>query len=311
MKKLTSLFSLLIVALLSLNAQEYVPFPTKNVNWNIFYDGTCEEAPPEKALIRYTLQGDTTLNGYTYTLLCREKGDTINPTVTPIGGLREEDKRIYFVGNPTDIYYNKFYAEYEYLLYDFNVEIGDTIYHIPGEQDYFKSAVLDIDSILIGDSYRKRYMVDNNWFYHQFDEIVEGIGSIKNGLLGHITDIPTCGTHYWEHICFREDGLVKYLNPNFDECFPSYLLNAMEDLVLHQDIEITPNPFNYELRITNRTHKTQLTFYLLDMQGKTMVKQPINSQEEVININVLPGIYIAQIIDNEGNVLIAKKLIKQ
>ncbi len=309
MKKFASLFTLLIAGFLSLNAQEYVPFPTQNVNWNIFYNGTCEEAPPEKVLIRYTLRGDTILNGHTYTLLCRERGDTLNPTVTPIGGLREENKRIYFIGYPDNIYNNKFYEEYEYLLYDFNVEIGDTIYHDQG--DGFKSIVLDIDSILIGDSYRKRYMVDNHHAYHQFDEIVEGIGSVISGLLGHITDIPTCGTHYWEHICFRENGVVQYLNPNFDECFPSYLLNAVEDLVLHQDIEITPNPFSHELRITNRTHKTQLTFYLLDMQGKMIMKKSVHAQDETLYINANPGIYIVQLVDESGNVLVSKKLIKR
>ncbi len=107
------------------------------------------------------------------------------------------------------------------LLYDFTAQVGDTVHH--SGKAAFRSIILEIDSIQIGGEYRKRYKVDNGWFYHNPDYIVEGIGSIQNGLLGHISDIPLCGTHYWEHVCFSEGGIVKYKNPAYSDCYADTL----------------------------------------------------------------------------------------
>lgn len=200
-------------------SQNYVPFPTENVNWNVYYRGTCNEMEPvDTILLRYALHGDTTINDVVYNKLCLESGDTANPIIQPIGGIREEDRKIYYRGQ--DILGGS--QEEELLLYDFTVQIGDTIKH--DSYGVFHSVVLDVDSIIINGNYRKQFEVKLSGFYHSPDFVVEGIGSIKNGLIGHISDIPTCGSHYWEHVCFKENGIVKYLNPSFDGCFPANLL---------------------------------------------------------------------------------------
>jgi hypothetical protein len=222
MKQTTAILGLILLINLGLKSQDYVPFPTGNVNWNVFYAGTCNETPPDTVLIRYTIHGDTTINETRYAKLCIESGDTIHPKIQGIGGLREADKKIYYIGQTIIAGGN----DKEYLLYDFSKQIGDTVKH--DSYGEFFSVVLDIDSVLIGESYRKRFKVDNHWYYQNPDYLIEGIGSVKNGLLGHITNIPTCGSHYWEHICFRENGIVKYLNPTFNDCFPSDLLTGIE-----------------------------------------------------------------------------------
>jgi len=165
MKQMTLIFALILIINQSLKCQNYVPFPTENVNWNVFYAGTCSETPPDTVLIRYTIHGDTTINEIQYSKLCIESGDTANPTIQGIGGLRENDKKIYYRGQTIIDGSN----DEEYLLYDFTKQIGDTIKHdLYGE---FYSVILDIDSVEIGDSYRKRYKVDNHWFYQNPDYI--------------------------------------------------------------------------------------------------------------------------------------------
>ncbi|MCK4920278.1 MAG: T9SS type A sorting domain-containing protein [Bacteroidales bacterium] len=204
--------------------QDYIPFPTQNASWNIYLESTCEnDSPTDTFLLRYSILGDTTINEKTYHKLVLEKGDTINPTLEPIGGIREEGKKVYFYGQG----FLRNDPGEELLLYDFNVQIGDTIKH--SSDGPWKSIVLDIDSIQIGDHYRKRYKVDNGWIYHNPDYIIEGIGSVLNGLLGHISDIPTCGTHYWEHVCFRENEQILYLNPNYLDCNAGINTNSIID----------------------------------------------------------------------------------
>lgn len=305
MKKTIIILGMALIVNLSLKGQDYIPFPTENVNWNVFYAGTCEEAPPDTVLIRYTIHGDTTINEIQYSKLCIESGDTANPKIQGIGGLREIDKKVYYRGQ-TVMGYDTYE---EYLLYDFTKQIGDTIIH--DTQGGFYSVILDIDSILIGDNYRKRYKVDNHWFYQNPDYIIEGIGSVKNGLLGHISDFPTCGYHYWEHVCFRENGVVKYLNPSFNDCFPSYLLAGIGQPDYKTCLNIYPNPFSSEIQIDNKFNSQDLIFKLIDINGKTLIEKRISGVTISLDINVNSGLYNALILDKNEKILISKKIIKK
>ena len=305
MKQTTLILGLILITNQSLKSQDYVPFPTENVNWNVFYTGTCDDAPPVPTLLRYTIHGDTTINEIQYLKLCLETGDTINPKVRTIGGLRERDKKIYYRGETILGSGN----DEEYLLYDFTKQIGDTIKH--ASYGGFYSVILNIDSVEIGDSYRKRYLVDNHWLYQNPDYIIEGIGSVANGLLGHISDITTCGTHYWEHICFRENGIVKYINPSFEDCFPSNLLSEVTPLYYEKAFEIFPNPFHNEIQIENKLNHQDLTFKLIDINGKTLIEKNINNNKITLDLNINSGLYNALIVDKNGMILMTKKVIKE
>ncbi len=304
MKQLIFTIATILTFTTGLKSQNYVPFPTENVNWNVYYVGTCEEKAPDTTLLRYTIHGDTTINEVAYKKLCLESGDTINPIVKAIGGIREKDKKIYYNGrtilSSTD---NK-----EYLLYDFTKQIGDTIKHNP--QGWFYSVILDIDSIMIDGTYRKRYEVDNHWYYQNPDYIVEGIGSVKNGLLGHISDIPTCGTHYWEFVCFSENNEVKYLNPSFNDCFPDNYLMGVNLTKTDTQIKIYPNPVDQNLQIENSTNEN-LSIKIIDINGCSIIEQQLNEPKKVIKLEVKPGVYNVLITNKIGQIMMTKKIIKQ
>jgi hypothetical protein len=304
MKHLICTIAAILTFTIGLKSQNYIPFPTENVNWNVYYRGTCHERPPDTILLRYTIRGDTTINDISYKKLCLERGDTINPIIEAIGGIREKDKKIYYNGKT--IYSST--DEEEYLLYDFTKQIGDTIKHNP--QGWFFSVILDIDSIMIDGTYRKRYEVDNHWFYQNPDYIIEGIGSVKNGLLGHISDIPTCGTHYWEHICFKENGVVKYMNPNFDDCFPDNLLMGAKFVKSDTQIKIYPNPVDQNLQIEKNTNEN-LSIKIIDIYGRTIIERHINDIKTIIKLDIKPGVYNGLITNKDGQILITPKIIKQ
>jgi hypothetical protein len=54
-----------LIFTVGLKGQNYVPFPTENVNWNVNYVGTCQERAPDTILIRYTIHRDT-INDISY-----------------------------------------------------------------------------------------------------------------------------------------------------------------------------------------------------------------------------------------------------
>lgn len=285
---------------LSISGQDYIPFPIKNANWNIYLETTCDNnSPPDTFLLRYTIDGDTTFNEKIYNKLYVEQGDIVNPKMEAVGGIREEDKRVYyfgqcFLGSET---------EQEYLLYDFNVQIGDTIMHSSDGQ--WKSIVLNIDSIQITDHFRKRFRVDNGWFYHNPDYIVEGIGSVINGLLGHISDIPICGTHYWEHVCYQENGQVLYQNPTYVDCYAGVNLSSIESFKRF-NISFFPNPFHEYIQVNIPNEEKDLSLKIYNAQGQLIVEKKIIETHSQILIPGPLGIYIAILMDTEGQVYCEK-----
>jgi len=205
--------------------QKYVPFPTENAEWNAMYSSYSEGTGHRTISIsNYSLKGDTIINGVTYKNVCLNIGSNETPVYVGIGGLREDNKRVYYIGG---VYPSSSYAanrqqikrikdcdysenvqtEGEMLLYDFNLKVGDNV-----RLGYYDSYIFSIDSILIGNSYRKRYNTG-------YDVIVEGIGSIQKGLLGSLIQVPTCGAGMsWEFVCFSQNGECVYKNPAYKEC---------------------------------------------------------------------------------------------
>ena len=304
MKQLVFLIATFFTFSTGLKSQNYVPFPTEKVHWNVLYIGTCEERPPDTTILRYTIHGDTTINNITYRKLCLESGDTMNPKIRGIGGIREANKKIYYNGET--VTFNT--DSKEYLLYDFTKQIGDTIKHNP--QGYFYSVVLDIDSVLIDGAYRKRYKIYSHSFGEHTDYIIEGIGSVVNGLLGNISEVPTCGYHYWKFICFKENDNLLYLNPSFTDCQASNFLMSSNLPMRDSQIKIYPNPVTNELQIEMHTDKDRI-LKIINMDGRSILEKHLSDMRSVVKLNVSPGLYQVIIINQVGQTMLTQTIIKR
>jgi len=204
------------------SGQKYVPFPTENAEWNIGFCSAPQDfqLAVECNMLNYSLAGDTIINNLNY------KKVSLNKSLT-VGFIREENKKIYYIGSGftnSGISYSpqmlekiracspSFIKSYdmEYLLYDFNVKSGDDVTW-GMESDH----VVKIDSVLIGNSYRKRYTLRNYG-----DVIIEGIGSVLKGLLSSVSPVPMCSDYIssWNHICFSQNGQTVYKNPDYVDC---------------------------------------------------------------------------------------------
>jgi len=300
LKRLVSILTIAILTSSFSFCQEYKPFPTSDAIWSVFLISGCDnDSPSDTSLLRYSIQGDTVYNEVEYKKLMVTRGDTTNPITEFAGGFREESKRIYYLGQD---FIGPGEGE-ELLLYDFNVEVYDTIFH--DNYGSRKSIVLEIDSVMIDDQYRIRYKVDNGWWYHREDFIIEGMGSIINGLLGHITMIPTCGYHYWEHVCYTENGQVLYKNPVFTDCFAGVNLSGIEPTEVH-GIRVFPNPFGKYFEVSIPEIRKNMTLEIHNITGQLISEMEILETNFQVEIEEPAGIYILSILDGNEQILRAK-----
>jgi len=315
MKK--KVFYILILSVLPLfaPAQEYVPFPTKNTIWSeYFFD---DAFLPARVYHYFALKdNDTIINNLEYhKLYC--SFDTVFTEDDLCGGLREENKRVY--------YYSLKYLDYEILnepvpvdteiiLYDFNLQLGDTIasdvYRIRGCEEFpCEIYLVHVDSILIGGEYRKQYNF-GLYFKNQYDIFqdpwVEGVGNLS-GLLSDIGSRPTSNWNSWL-ICMIEDGDVLYHYSG--NCYNSNE-NSVQILENNSEIKIAPNPVESALKVDfGNSDYQKLT--LSDLSGRP-VRQYLVDGLKTLTIEregLTKGIYLLSAFDRAGSLQTLKILFK-
>jgi len=162
-----------------------------------------------------------------------------------LGIIREQDKRIYYD-------YSQDQLDSFYLLYDFNVEVGDTIDHWWGIYTNWGpevTTIAAIDSIEMCGKTRRRFLT-NYYFELGIISFIEGIGS-DAGLIPRYD--------YFE----SGSQLMCYSDEN---CAPCLLINDVNE-VAESAVKVYPNPFKENIFIdTEAAHfsiKTDKSYGLL------------------------------------------------
>lgn len=160
-------------------AQAYTPFPAGNAVWTVTFNSSdCILWFPEMAVqtYRYALVGDTLIAGAAY-LKCSvvEACGTCceaAPVFGYIGAVRDDTvaRKVFIV--PPDSFS-------EVVLYDFSVEVGDTIEQAFPIGACSPQVVQWIDSVEVGGSFRRRYHLQGPCWPN---EVVEGVGSLTGPL---------------------------------------------------------------------------------------------------------------------------------
>ena len=296
------LFTIIFLSILNAKAQTsvYHPFPDSNAVWRVDWGAAyCALYNYPQAKYQYEVQGDTLLGTNVYHKIIRVFGYGFficGPTENGyMGGLREDTilHKIYFV--PKD-------SIQEELLYNFNLALGDTV------RGYYLETfsgnnliVTDIDSILIGTTYRKRFKCEVNYPLHT-NYLVEGIGNITTGLLEppEIMDLTPL------LCCFSVNGTPVYIVYS-----PCELPNSIIQTDKEFSYSLFPNPAVNELTILNAGVKAQ-NIEIYDMLGKKCISPILykGREEARIDVSLLgKGIYFVRLHSEKG--IIIKKLIKQ
>ncbi|GEM_PF-1706875 len=188
------------------------------------------------------------------------------------GFIREtEDAKVYFL--PVN-------EKQEWLLYDFGLNVGDSIY------TDWNDSYLYMDSIVTDETNKKIYYVR---FQNQSIQWIEEVGSNIGLLMERITgglQIFTC--------CFRDEELI-YRLPEYSSC----------DITLSNEVNKMPVPFNLypnpaseKINIEiNKSPTNALTGKIIAIDGTTIKSFKIdNKPNYILDVHSLyPGLYFIQI----------------
>jgi len=246
----------------------------------------------------YQLNGDTLIGNINYfnvlvteiyTIIYQSGSTIINDLHYYADPIREENNAIYA--------FNRIKNE-EYLLYDFNLAIGDTI----KTGSCLKNNVIRIDSVYLGLEPRKRFHLPGP----DFSTLIEGIGSTWGFYYQACNDYLPPGPQKLQ--CYCQDGNCIQFDPTYD-C--NSLITKTEDIPFY-NVAITPNPFQDEIKVQYETVPNELlSLSIVDPMGKMILGRMLNSSEpfEIIKVTDLPpGIYFIHIHNKKAGTI--KKMVK-
>jgi len=223
------------------------------------------------------------------------------------------------------------YTQSEYLLYDFGMQPGDTLF----DRNGLVATVLQSVCDTVMDKTRKiftfsKYAYDSssqeyNGFhgYVATEVWIEGIGALRGGLFRPLYDYSTGGDYsigYRGLICYFEGVNLIYHYPDFDRCYYNGMASPPSDLsipdvkaqlgVLTQNI---PNPFTVQTEIkyyvANGVKEAYICIY--DMQGKMLKKISAAPGQNSIMIQgstLAAGMYLYSLVV-DGQEIDAKRMI--
>lgn len=281
----------------------YHPFPDSNAVWNVNYSlYWCNLFDPFNEQYSYLIDGDTTINSTTYHKIISPFIEKTIPTCTSYvnrsgykGCIRQDTtlKQVYLIPGSNNV---------EEILYDFSLQVGDTL-----NGYLFQSCpaivVISIDSILIDNSFRKRWWVMPTFLESDSSSIIEGIG-FSIGLFEYsciFIDGPTTLL-----TCFRQNGNTLY--PNFSTTCDIITTNSNIP-ELNSTFSFYPNPFHSTATFNSNTLKAKLKIY--NTFGKIERIETIISHSITINRNGLSdGIYFYQLVNENGLIANGKFIIE-
>lgn len=245
--------------------------------WNVYYPPTFD---PNYSTSIFSVGNDTILDGESYHKLMLKQNETGSESIFNNTYLREDTTKKVFI---------KYGDAPESVLYDFGMELGDTI----ANSFYCSMKVVAIDSVQLNNGEaRKRYQFEGIESAYNTTYWIEGIGSIL-GLDSHffnfcLFDVPA------QLLCFYQNEELLYpANP------PSCFLTDIDELD-EVDFKIYPNPFHDKIIIEN-ANKTFTEVMIYNTMGQ-MVKQIKfkSSKVEISLAEIEQGIYYLALADEKG-----------
>ncbi len=300
MKHYTTILISAIVMLLmpfGTKAQNYVPFPDSGGLWKetywwqpspFFYNGIGDTY----------IEGDTVINDTVYHKVYNLRrdvfcSDSIISEPEYDGALREDtiNQKVYYRGiiNASD-----------QLLYDYSLEIGDTL-QTNMYTPYYGVYVTAIDTITTFDGVHRRiWYLDSEEPFDGWPQIIEGIGS-TSGLHG--------GTEpYWEGwnelLCFSVNGEEVWRSFR-DTCYvitdTCATVGINETVYSETKIKYYPNPVGTSSTVSFEFNQIQTVdnyLWIFDLFGQKIAHTKFQDNSLTITSPSSKGLYMVKIFVN-------------
>ncbi len=282
------------------DCQKYTPFHLENSEWLESVVYPAFGLGDGGAAWKYRTRNDTIVNGLVYwnltkTNLCKywpdQHGKPVYSTTLDlheklIGGLRESDKKVYYLN---------YTSNEEIILYDFDFEIGDIIHY--GSNDF----TIILEELAPVSGHRQFKVVNNNsWSFPQItSSLTQGIGS-SYGLFGSYEG----GLQDLE--CFKLQNVP--ITPYCGVVCQGFVPTSVTEKEI-PDIVIVPNPAENSIFLTN-TDVPIATVEIFRSSGEPASRLTSENMNEIDISAYPPGIYFIKITNVHGSAVI-KKFVKK
>lgn len=270
-------------------SQQYVRFPSDSARWKITYSSGALGCPGLVAEYQYEFSGDTIVAALTYHKISR-LGYTNQIFCYPpawgyVGAIREDSAR--------HVYYLQRDSTTPVLLYDFNLNVGDTIfgYLTCGCSDI---TVDSIDSVFVQSGFRRRYILGGCPNLVVNTSIIEGIGC-TNGLLECISTFESGGNLD----CFESRSQTIYPDTT------TYCPMLIEDIIAESADQwaVFPIPATDRIELIAPAISEVSTLVIINIAGEVVRVENVTATEGSITVNrngLESGIYFIEISDGRG-----------
>ena len=314
MKKLLTIIVLLFPFFVW--SQNYIPIPADSTSeWRVkktyhFKGDICLQVDD----INYYFIGDTLINNLTYSKIYKYgihyqvplgPNSNCDPNVNHftdvyVGAIRNDTGKVFF----KSIYNNP-----EILLYDFTLNIGDTLKRPCFGSTTDTNIVVAIDTVTINNRQHRRFFIsDGSQSSGTIDStnyIVEGIGAA----IGLVEEPNWEGAN--ELLCYAENHI-----PIFPFGCSCILNVGVEEIGNNQNasIQLYPNPTKdiITLEFHDRVYK-DLYLSIYDLMGRRVKQFKIPNKKLKYNFNLSrfeTGLYFYK-INNETKIIYSGKIIKE
>ncbi len=296
MKTRFTLIALAILAILTGYSQNFID---ENKQWNVIFE--AGGVPGHKTEI-YTIDGETTIAGVTYQQLWVSQDSLATRSIK--GFLREANNQVYYL--PEGVYKRTNEA---FLLYDFNLEVGDTT-TIINDFGLATIKVLNIDTVQYEGVARKRWEIsgiEENTY--PSDYWIEGIGSTNGIIYSVFWENVVCPS--WTLSCYYEGGNLMFKNPCTAYCYVENNL-GVEDNTDNLYVNLSPNPVQQgnNLYIDNTLQVQHIAIYTISGQLVKEISVSENTKIEVSTRDMLKGLYLVRLTAKNNKTLTQKLLVQ-
>jgi len=280
---------------------DYHPLVQEGKVWKVLYAEWQFPIPPSPMgwytyiTQSFMFEGDTIIDGKEYKKLFTSlKENPIYPNDWWVFSFMREDenKRVWEKKNANAL---------ETLLYDFSLQIGDTVPAEIGFQEFQPITIENITYKMMNNGEERKILhlsSISNWFSSNYKEFwIEGIGSCL-GLLEPITGELVGGFN--SLLCLHEnEELIFNDNPWWGRC---YIMGSLGINACDNQIHIFPNPAKDMLYIENIDKLDVNNISLINIQGQ-IIRQFESRATQLDVSGITSGIYFIKFSTSSGNII--------
>jgi hypothetical protein len=189
------------------------------------------------------------------------------------------------------------------LFYDFDLTIGDTLSNFYMTDNSYIQVVDSVDTVLLGNRYRKKFYISSICGPNEIDFLIEGIGA-NTGFAFNLGSSCALAGSINKLECHGDSTATIYIGQNSSCVLTSTSVEVNETSAIN--LIASPNPSSGSFNINTKLEINRIELY--SIQGKKL--DELDTQQTKWSLPKSDGIYLLRIETSSGQI-ITKKLIKR